>query len=93
MKTYLRLMQKWPKFEMNYLNKLPFFDNLLFNKETGTVQTAIYLDKAIVNTKKRERFVFEVLNPYVEAFEKETGLDVRVSGMPLYPYHECPKHH
>ncbi|MDN3641119.1 efflux RND transporter permease subunit [Lutimonas halocynthiae] len=62
--------------------KLPFFDNLLFNKETGTVQTAIYLDKAIVNTKKRERFVFEVLNPYVEAFEKDTGLDVRVSGMP-----------
>ena len=62
---------------------LPFFDNILFNKETGTVQTAIYLDKAIVNTKKRERFVFEVLNPSVEAFEKETGLDVRVSGMPF----------
>ncbi len=62
---------------------LPFFDNILFNKETGTVQTAIYLDKAIVNTKKRERFVFDVLNPAVEAFEKETGLDVRVSGMPF----------
>lgn len=62
---------------------LPFYDNILFNKETGTVQTAIYLDKAIVNSKKRERFVFDVLNPAVKAFEKETGLDVRVSGMPF----------
>jgi len=61
---------------------LPFYDNLLFNKKTGTIITAIYLDKEIVNTKKRERFVFDILNPTVEQFEKDTGLDVRVSGMP-----------
>ena len=64
-------------------DKLPFYDNILFNNETGTVQTVIYLDKAIVNTKKRERFVFDVLNPSVENFEKDTGMDVRVSGMPF----------
>lgn len=61
---------------------LPFFDNLLYNKETGTVQTAIYLEQDIVNTKIRERFVFDVLNPMVEEFEADTGLDVYVSGMP-----------
>ncbi len=61
---------------------LPFYDNLLFNKKTGTIITAIYLDKEIVNTQKRERFVFDILNPTVEKFEKDTGLDVRVSGMP-----------
>lgn len=61
---------------------LPFYDNLLFNKKTGTIITAIYLDKEIVNTKKRERFVFDILNPTVEKFEKDTGLDIRVSGMP-----------
>ena len=64
-------------------NNLPFFDNFLFNKKTGTIQTAIYLDQEILNTDIRERFVFDVLNPLVEEFEKDTGLDVRVSGMPF----------
>ena len=63
-------------------NNLPFYDNFLFNKSTGTIRTAIYLDKEIVNSKARERFVFDDLNPAIEKFEKETGLDVRVSGMP-----------
>jgi predicted RND superfamily exporter protein len=63
-------------------NKLPFFDNFLFNKNTGTIRTAIYLDQSIVNTKTRERFVFDVLNPSVKNFEKETGIDIRISGMP-----------
>ena len=63
-------------------NNLPFFDNFLYNKSTGTIQTVIYLDQAIVNTKIRERFVFDVLNPSVKKFERETGMDVRVSGMP-----------
>lgn len=63
-------------------HNLPFFDHLLFNKESGTIQTAIYLDKSIVNTPIRERFVFDDLNPIIEQFEKDTGLDVRVSGMP-----------
>ncbi|RLD78219.1 MAG: RND family transporter, partial [Bacteroidetes bacterium] len=48
----------------------------------GTIRSAIYLDKDIVNTKIRERFVFDVLNPAIEKFEKDTGLDVRISGMP-----------
>jgi predicted RND superfamily exporter protein len=63
-------------------NNLPFFDNFLFNKKSGTIRTAVYLDKKILNTKIRERFVFDVLNPSIKEFEKETGLDVRVSGMP-----------
>ena len=32
-------------------DNLPFYDNILFNKNTGTIQTAIYIDKAIVNSK------------------------------------------
>ncbi len=70
------------KIKEELFNNLPFFDNFLFNKKTGTIRTAIYLDKKILNTKIREDFVFETLNPSIEAFEKETGLDVRVSGMP-----------
>ena len=62
--------------------KLPFYDNLLYNKETGTLQTAIYIKKEIINTKARRAFIFNYLKPTVEKFEKETGLNVRVSGMP-----------
>ncbi len=62
--------------------KLPFYDNLLYNKETGTLQTAIYVKKEIINTKARRTFIFNYLKPTIEKFEKETGLNVRVSGMP-----------
>lgn len=62
--------------------KLPFYDNLLYNKETGNLQTAIYLKKEIVNTPIRKDFVFEHLKPIVAQFEKENNVDVRISGMP-----------
>ena len=62
--------------------KLPFYDNLLYNKETGTLQTAIYIKKEIINTPARRDFIFEILIPAIKKFEEETNLDVRVSGMP-----------
>lgn len=62
--------------------KLPFYDNLLYNKETGTLQTAMYLNKDIVNTPVRKSFVLDHLEPTIKRFEEETGLDIRVSGMP-----------
>ncbi len=62
--------------------KLPFYDNLLFNKETETLQTAIYIKKEIINTSIRRDFIFNTLIPIIEKFEKDNNLDVRVSGMP-----------
>ncbi|MGK0412364.1 MAG: putative RND superfamily exporter protein [Polaribacter sp.] len=62
--------------------KLPFYDNLLFNKETGTLQTAIYIKKEIINTPKRRDFIFNTLIPIIEKFEKDQNIDVRISGMP-----------
>ncbi|MET2983604.1 efflux RND transporter permease subunit [Aureibaculum conchae] len=61
---------------------LPFFDNFLFNKKTGTIRTVIYVKKDIVNTIERKKFILEVLNPTIEKFEKDNDLDVKVSGMP-----------
>ena len=61
---------------------LPFYDNLLFNKKTGTLQTAIYIKKDIINTPKRRDFIFNKLIPIVEKFEKDYKVDVRISGMP-----------
>ncbi len=70
------------KIKKELFDNLPFFDNFLFNKNSGTIRSAVYLDKDIVNSEIRERFVFDVLNPAIESFEKDTGLDVRISGMP-----------
>ncbi|MFI1744482.1 efflux RND transporter permease subunit [Thalassobellus sediminis] len=63
-------------------NKYPFYDNFLFNKDTKTIRSALYLNKAIVNTAARKDFVVNVLIPNIEAFEAKYNLDVRVSGMP-----------
>ncbi|MEN8185998.1 MAG: MMPL family transporter [Bacteroidota bacterium] len=71
------------KIKEDLFKDLPFYENLLYNKETGTIQTAVYLDKEIVNSKAREDFILNILNPTIKNFEKETGLDVRVSGMPF----------
>ncbi|MEZ4798148.1 MAG: efflux RND transporter permease subunit [Flavobacteriaceae bacterium] len=60
----------------------PFYDNFLFNKSSKAIRSAIYLDKNIVNTPARKDFITDVLIPKVEAFETETHLDVRISGMP-----------
>lgn len=63
-------------------NKYPFYDNFLFNKESKTIRTAIYLKKDIVNTSARKDFIVNILNPIVEDFQEANNIDIRVSGMP-----------
>ncbi|WP_242202913.1 efflux RND transporter permease subunit [Aestuariivivens insulae] len=63
-------------------NKYPFYDNFLFNAETKTIRTAIYLKKDIVNTPVRKDFIVKNLIPEIEAFQDKNNIDVRVSGMP-----------
>lgn len=63
-------------------NNMPFYENLLFNKETRTIRTVMYLDKDIVNTAVRKDFILKDMINLIEGFEQETGLDVRISGMP-----------
>lgn len=62
--------------------KLPFYNKLLFNKETGTLRSIVYMDKEIVNTSVRKDFIFNDFIPIIEKFENESGLEVRTSGMP-----------
>lgn len=76
--------------DQDYLNTLkkdlfenmPFYEGLLFNKKNGTIRSAIYLDKNIVNTAHRKDYIVQDFIPKIEAFEKETGIDLHVSGMP-----------
>jgi predicted RND superfamily exporter protein len=61
--------------------KMPFYEGLLFNKK-GSIRSAIYLDRKIVNTPQRKDYIFNDFIPKIQAFEKETGIDLKVSGMP-----------
>ncbi|NOY47630.1 MAG: MMPL family transporter [Chlorobi bacterium] len=68
--------------EKQLFEKYPFYDNFLFNKDTRTIRSAIYLDKAIVNTPARKDFIINILIPKIKAFEDAYNLDVHISGMP-----------
>lgn len=63
-------------------NDLPFYENLLFNEKSGSVRSALYLKKDIVNTPARKDFILNELVPALADFEQQTKVDLRVSGMP-----------
>lgn len=70
------------KIKTELFEKLPFFDNFLYNKKTQTLRTVVYLNKEIVNTSKRRDFILETLIPQLETFEKTHHIDIKASGMP-----------
>lgn len=61
----------------------PFYDQLLFNKETGTLRTLVYLDKDLLNTSVRKDFILKDLEGLIATFEAETDIQTHVSGMPF----------
>ena len=73
---------KIESFKNNLFNNYPFYENILFNKNSETIQTAIYLDKSIVNNIERIEFVNKVFIPSIKSFESQTKIDVKISGMP-----------
>lgn len=70
------------KIKYELFNNLPFYEGLLFNKQSGSIRSAIYLNKKVVNTEARKTFIIENLVPKIEKFETATQIDLRVSGMP-----------
>jgi predicted RND superfamily exporter protein len=70
------------KFKQKLFYELPFYSNILYDEERQTIRTAIYLDKKIVNTAQRRNFIFKTFIPLITGFEKDSGLDVKISGMP-----------
>jgi len=69
-------------FENKLFTELPFYENLVYSSHSNTIQSALYLNKELVNTKARKIFVLEELEPLIQEFEEEYEIDVRVSGMP-----------
>lgn len=70
------------KIKLELFNDLPFYEGLLYNKRSGSIRSAVYLDKKIVNTASRKDFILKKLVPAITKFETDTNIDLRVSGMP-----------
>lgn len=60
---------------------LKFYENLLFNTQTGAVMAAVSLDREILNTKERVNLI-NTLHTTASAFEQETGIKLHYSGLP-----------
>jgi len=64
-----------------FLN-LPFYKNLLYNPETHSYLTAIYLNKIKVKTAERMRIIQDI-ETTTEKFSKKTNTDIHYSGLPF----------
>ena len=73
---------KIDEFKSLLFNDFPFYENILFNKKSETIQTAIYLNKEVINNIERIDFVNNIFVPAIEEFEKQSNINVRISGMP-----------
>ncbi|MBW2961865.1 efflux RND transporter permease subunit [Mesonia aestuariivivens] len=63
-------------------DSLPFYEGLVYSKNSNTVQTAVYIKKDIVNSKRRKIFILDVIQPLLQDFEKKNDIELHVSGMP-----------
>ncbi|MDA8591963.1 efflux RND transporter permease subunit [Flavobacteriaceae bacterium] len=78
----IRSKDELEQLKKTLFSDFPFYDEILYNKDSKAMRSIVYLKKSIVNTSLRKDFIMEVLIPKIEAFEKETKLNVRASGMP-----------
>ncbi len=62
-------------------DSLPFYNNFIFNKESGAVQTLVILQKDIVVSKKRYDFIINNINPLLEKYRNKANLDIKTSGL------------
>ncbi|WP_240755277.1 RND family transporter [Pedobacter sp. SYP-B3415] len=63
------------------LFNIPFFDGLVFNKQTNATLMAVTFDSRILNSAARNPVLKEI-EAKARAFSKETGVEVHLSGLP-----------
>lgn len=74
--------KKLRSFKKYVFDSLPFYEGLVYNSKTETIQTAVYLEDSIVNTEARKDFVLKDFIPLIESFSEQNDIEVHVSGMP-----------
>lgn len=67
-------------FKKAFLN-LPFYRDLLYNAETGVYMMALSIDKKVVNSKKRQVVISDLLE-ITEKYGEEHSIEMHYSGLP-----------
>lgn len=62
-------------------HNLPFYRNLLYNSETNVYMMAVSLDKKIVNSKKRQTVITDILE-ITDKFGEDNSVAMHYSGLP-----------
>jgi predicted RND superfamily exporter protein len=71
------------KYKLYHLfERLPFYENLIYDPNSRAIRTIAFMDPDVVNTKVRSEFILNEFNSLVENFERESGADAKISGMP-----------
>jgi predicted RND superfamily exporter protein len=66
----------------NKIQGMPFYDGLLFNKDSNATLMAITFDSKILNSVARNPILKEI-EAKAKAFEKNTNIEVHLSGLPF----------
>ena len=69
-------------YKQKLFNELPFFENLIYDSDKKTIQSALYIKQSYINTRDRRDFILKELNPLIKEFEESNNIDLKVSGMP-----------
>ena len=72
------------KLKKSLTSDYPVYDNILFNSESESIRTGIFLKKSIVNTSSRKSFIYNDLIPKLKSLKKGSKINVHISGMPMY---------
>lgn len=67
--------------DRHVFTNLPFYQGILYNKDMGAYLLAITVNKDTINSKSRSRLINDI-STVLEQFEKETGAQLHVSGLP-----------
>ena len=63
-------------------NNLPFYNDRLYNKNTGSYLMAVRVNKVLFSSEKRTAVLNKII-AQLEQFEKQSGIKVHASGLPL----------
>jgi hydrophobe/amphiphile efflux-3 (HAE3) family protein len=65
----------------NIILSLPFYDGLLYNKDSEVYLVMITLDKNLLNTKERVPLIYSIKG-VIEKYASDNKLDIHLSGLP-----------
>jgi len=62
-------------------DSLPFYEDIIYNKKTGAVQTMVALKHEVAKSRKRIGFIVNKVKPLLDKYRNERGLDLKASGL------------